>query len=148
MSIKIIIGLLILKAVFLLSIIAIVFFMKDTDPAERTFMNGVRTAIIEKYKLDMSDPSFAIGILVGSLMFTGLFTALNLLFVYSRKFWPLIIFVALDILFGFGSHGVPIIPIIILGLTQFTSARNYFRKTKPELSVLDEHMSDKWNKAP
>jgi hypothetical protein len=126
-----------MKAFVFAATIIVFIFIKDVNPNERSFLSGMRRAIYEKFNLKSEDAHYFLGYLIGQLLIPIILTGLIFVFLKERKFWPMIIVVILDILYGL-PVGIPVLSILILILVCSLPARNYFKgiENNPEDKVL------------
>lgn len=117
-------ALLAVKLVIALLTLILFYFAKDLPLGAETALAGMRDAVVDQFGLDISDPDYAFGQLIGKMIVPSLLTFGALLFVLMRKFWPTVVVMTLDFLFGL-SQGIPIMAVIILILLWTNPSRDY-----------------------
>lgn len=126
LSVKIVIGLTLVKLIIILLTISLFYVTKDLDPTEGTTMAGIREGLIEKFNLNSNNLEYEFGRLIGKLFIPILLGILTLVFVVNRKFWSTIIAVSLDLIMGL-SQGVPLLTVVILIIILTNPTRNYLK---------------------
>ena len=117
-------ALLAVKLVITLLTLILFYFAKDIPQGAETTLASMRDAVVEQFNLDISDPDYAFGQLIGKLIVPSLLTLGALLFILMRKFWPTVVVMTLDFLFGL-SQGIPFMAVIILILLWTNPSRDY-----------------------
>lgn len=92
------------------------------------FMQGM----IELFELKTEDMDFALGQLTGKLMVPSVLTLLAYLLLRASKYWPTLIVLALDLMFGL-SAGIPVLTIIVLVLLSTKPAREFLQQERPQI---------------
>jgi len=127
LSVRILLGLILLKIIIAPTILAAYLMTGDVDGSETSFAGGFRTAINDRFGIGYGISGYHTGYLVGKLTIP-LFIALLLLTVVSRRnFVWTVVAVSLDLLVSMTS-GLPIVPIAMLILVLTNPTKNYLKR--------------------
>ena len=125
-TVKIVLGLLFVKLFFLLTIIIAFYIVKDADSQSRTALSAIKDSLVKKYDLDISNPPYAFGTLIGWNLIPMIITILGIIFILKREFKATVITFSIDILVGLIQMN-PIVAIINLVLILQKKSKMYFK---------------------
>lgn len=125
-TIKVIFSLLIFRLTMIALIIVTFGFVKDIDPDSRTAGAAIRNGIVNRFGLDMSDASMALGTLIGANLIPILVTLFIIHFISNRKNTPSIVVLIIDIIIGLGMMN-PFIAIINMILFYQKKSQEYMK---------------------
>jgi len=125
-TLKLIIGLSVLKLFFVALIVITFGIVKDIDSATRTGGAGIKDVIVSKYNLDMSDSRYAFGTLMGIYLFPAIIAVLVIIFILNRKYMPTLVILIIDLFIGLAMMN-PFISIINIILFLQKKSKNYMK---------------------
>jgi hypothetical protein len=133
-SFRILQTLLLLRLIFSVALIVVFAFVMNTSDNNR-LAAGIRDGIISALKLEASDTAFALGYLIGAMLFPMAFVVMNLVFLNKRNYKAVVGLSIADLLFAIAG-GFPLFSLIglILVLTNPTKA---YLKGKDESIIRD-----------
>jgi hypothetical protein len=122
-GISLLIGITYFKVILLILIIFIFWLCLDSDNQSA---KGALDAFSDWYNLDLSNPQYAFGKLIGKFIFPILFCILQLVSIYKRKRKLTITFLLFELIGTLARKGFPLFSIIGIIIMFLKSSKHYF----------------------
>jgi hypothetical protein len=113
----------------ILGVVLFAVFRYDFEPGD-SYISWFMQGMIDLFELKIEDMDFALGQLTGKLVVPSVLTLLAYLLLRATKYWPTLIVLAIDLMFGL-SAGMPVLTIAVLVLLSTKPAREFLQQQRP-----------------
>ena len=146
-SVRLLLGLTLFKIIVAPAILAAYLMTGDVEESDRSFANGLRTVINNRFDVGYGISAYGVGFIMGEMAIPLLILFLLLAMVIRRNFVWAIVAVSLDLLVSFRA-GPPVLSIVMFLLVLTNPTKNYLKRkndksTPPPMAPIDHGLMNK-----